>query len=66
MAVAVLREHEHNVSKLRSKSGTSLRHPERRIGLFTSLPLDSLDRLSLQTKLGEIEKTEAALGEVSG
>jgi arsenate reductase len=32
---------------------------ERRIDLFTNLPLDSLDRLSLQTRLNDIGKTQA-------
>ncbi len=36
---------------------------ERRIDLFTNLPLDSLDRLSLQTQLNDIGKTEAPVGE---
>jgi len=36
---------------------------ERRIGLFTNLPLVSLDRLSLQTQLNDIGKTEAPVGE---
>lgn len=31
---------------------------ERRIELFTNLPLESLDRLSLQARLGEIGKAE--------
>lgn len=36
---------------------------ERRIELFTSLSIESLDRLSLQTRLDEIGKTRAAAGE---
>jgi arsenate reductase len=32
---------------------------ERRIGLFTNLPIESLDRPSLQARLNEIGKTEA-------
>jgi len=36
---------------------------ERRVDLFTNLPLDSLDRLSLQSKLNNIGKTEAPVGE---
>ncbi len=33
-----------------------------RIGIFTSLPLRSLDRLSLQNKLKEIGRMEGATG----
>jgi arsenate reductase len=33
---------------------------ERRIGLFTSLPIESLDRLGLQSRLDEIGKLEPA------
>jgi len=36
---------------------------ERRIERFTNLPLDSLDRLSLQSQLNESGKTEAPVGE---
>jgi protein-tyrosine-phosphatase len=36
---------------------------ERRIDLFRSLPLESLDRLSLQAKLNEIGKSESPLRE---
>ena len=35
---------------------------ENRIGLFVKLPIDSLDRLALQTKLDEIGEASAALG----
>lgn len=38
---------------------------ERRIDLFVILPLDSLDRLNLQTQLIRIGKTEASVGEKS-
>jgi len=34
-----------------------------RIGIFTSLPLRSLDRLSLQSKLREIGRMEGATAE---
>jgi arsenate reductase len=33
---------------------------ERRIGIFTALPLRSLDRLSLQNKLRDIGRMEGA------
>jgi arsenate reductase len=36
---------------------------ERRIRLFTSLPLESIDRLSLQTRLKEIGRSEGPVGE---
>ena len=36
---------------------------ERRIRLFTSLPIESIDRLSLQARLNEIGKTEGPVGE---
>ncbi len=36
---------------------------ERRIALFTNLPVESLDRLSLQARLNEIGKAEAPVGE---
>ena len=35
---------------------------QRRIGLFLSLPLDSIDEVSLRTKLREIGETERAIG----
>ena len=35
----------------------------RRIELFTSLPIESLDRLSLQARLNEIGKSEPPAGE---
>jgi arsenate reductase len=35
----------------------------RRIDLFTSLPVEALDRLSLQARLNEIGKSEAPAGE---
>ena len=35
----------------------AFRHLAHRINIFTSLPLDKLDRLSLQQKLEEIGKT---------
>jgi arsenate reductase len=36
---------------------------ERRIRLFLSLPVESIDRLSLQARLNEIGKTEGPVGE---
>jgi protein-tyrosine-phosphatase len=36
---------------------------EQRIRLFTSLPVESIDRLSLQTRLNEIGKTEGPVGD---
>lgn len=36
---------------------------ERRIDLFTNLPIDSLDRMSLQTELNDIGKAETSAGE---
>lgn len=39
------------------------RELERRIDLFTSLPIEALDRLSLQSRLNEIGKTEAPAAE---
>ena len=38
---------------------------ERRIDLFRSLPIESIDRMSLQSRLNEIGQTEAAVGEES-
>jgi arsenate reductase len=38
---------------------------ERRIELFTSLPIESLDRLSLQGRLAEIGETATPIGEKS-
>jgi arsenate reductase len=38
---------------------------ERRIDLFRSLPIESIDRMSLQSRLNEIGKTETAVGEES-
>jgi len=35
-----------------------------RIGIFTALPIRSLDKLSLQTKLKEIGRMEGATGQV--
>jgi len=35
-----------------------------RIGIFTSLPLKSLDQLSLQKELREISRMEGATGKV--
>jgi protein-tyrosine-phosphatase len=36
---------------------------KRRIELFTCLPIESLDRMSLQSKINEIGKTEAPVGD---
>lgn len=38
----------------------ALRYLENRISLFTSLPIESLDRLSLKAKVAEIGRTEGA------
>jgi len=36
-----------------------------RIGVFTALPIRSLDRLSLQSRLEEIGRMQAATGKVT-
>jgi len=40
----------------------ALKELETRVELLTSLPIDSLDRMTLQVKLGEIGKTDTTTG----
>jgi arsenate reductase len=42
----------------RKAFSATFRHLSTRLGIFTSLPLDKLDKLSLQKKLDEIGKTK--------
>jgi arsenate reductase len=42
----------------RKAFSATFRHLSARLGIFTSLPLDKLDKLSLQKKLDEIGKTK--------